>query len=125
MGGGLPVPAERREPRIVEPAPVRGEVPHASNAILPRKDEAAWRVRAGHGAGVHLDDRPAQPRAVDALRERDGRGVYSSVNTTIGGNHRDEGRGSRQFRGFRSCSSQLMTTTMVCRLDPRRIMANR
>jgi len=64
------MPAEHREPLIVQRLPVGRVVPHAADAVLPREDKAVRAPRAGNNGGVHLDDRPVKKVVVDSLHER-------------------------------------------------------
>jgi len=64
------MPAERREPLVVQRLPVGRVIPHAADAVLAREDKAVRAARAGNGGGVHLDDPPVKNVVVGSLHER-------------------------------------------------------
>ena len=64
------MPAERREPLVVQGLPVGRVIPHAADAVLAREDKAVRAARAGNGGGVHLDDPPVKNVVVGSLHER-------------------------------------------------------
>jgi len=64
------MPAECREPLIVQGLPVGRVIPHAADAVLAREDKAVRAARARNGGGVHLDDRPVKNVVVGSLHER-------------------------------------------------------
>jgi len=64
------MPAECREPLIVQGLPVGRVIPHAADAVLAREDKAVRAARAWNGSGVHLDDQPVKNVVVGSLHER-------------------------------------------------------
>ena len=64
------MPAECREPLVVQRLPVGRVIPHAADAVLAREDKAVRAARARNGGGVRLDDRPVKHVVVGSLHER-------------------------------------------------------